>query len=460
MRSTRSDKSIKASEAIIKGLAEDGGLFIFEHINGSFYSDRFLEMSYQDVALEVMNELLDDYSKNELEEIINSTYSSELFPEGIVDLVSFNDYSYLSLYKGETFSFKDMALSILPKLLFKAKEKQNDSRQTVVLTATSGDTGSATLSGFSKTDAKCIVLYPNQGVSDFQERQMLQYQSAQNKVIAIDGDFDDAQRTVKNIFNTVDTHLHMASANSINIGRIVPQVVYYVYAYSNLANRRFEYGKPMDVIVPTGNFGNIFSCYVAKSLGVPIGKMIIASNSNNTLTNLFRNGIYDINKKLLKTITPSMDIVVSSNLERYLSTILSKDRLLEVMNDLLHNGVCNIPEILESDDFEAYYADEEKTKLAIQNESSLVIDPHTAVAKAVYDELNNDNYTLIVSTASPSKFEETMMNTLGVSSEELKQRMTDYDERIELLNNDFNRITVSNPEDYIKEVLRGLENES
>ncbi len=460
MKSTRSSEKVRASEAIIKGLAADGGLFVFEEINSSFYDKRFINLSYQETALEIMDELLDDFTRDELKEIVNSTYNQESFLDGIVDVVDFNQYAYLSLYKGETFSFKDMALSILPKLLKLAKEKQHDHRKTIVLTATSGDTGSATLAGFNKTNTDCIILYPNNGVSKFQEMQMLQYQNDKNRVIAIDGNFDDAQRTVKRVFSKVDERLNVASANSINIGRIVPQVVYYVYAYSKLVNNRIEYNDKIDVIVPTGNFGNIYSCYVAKSLGVPIDKMIIASNSNDVLTNLFENGIYNIDRELYKTITPSMDIVVSSNLERYLSTFMEPKELSETMNSLFSEGSVEIPELTKQKQFMAYSVSEAQTIEAIQNEKEHIIDPHTAVAKAIYDRINRKNYSLIVSTASPIKFESTMCDALYVEEKSLKHLMKDYDSRSDIKLENQKRITVDNAYEYIMDVLGGIVDEN
>ncbi len=460
MKSTRSNMKVKASEAIIKGLAEDGGLFVFEEINNTFYNERFIGRSYQETALEVMDELLDDFGKEELKEIINSTYNQESFLEGIVDIIDFDDYAYLSLYKGETFSFKDMALSILPKLLKLAKKKQNDKRKSIVLTATSGDTGSATLAGFSKTNTDCIVLYPNNGVSQFQEMQMLQYQSEKNRVIAINGNFDDAQRTVKKVFAEVDDKLNVASANSINIGRIVPQVVYYVYAYSQLVNSRVEFNEKIDVIVPTGNFGNIYSCYIAKSLGVPIDKMVIASNSNDVLTDLFDSGLYNIDRELFKTITPSMDIVVSSNLERYLSTFMDSDELGEVMSRLIQDGSVKIPNLTDKHQFLAYSVNESKTIEAIQNEKQHIIDPHTAVAKAIYDSTVRENYSLIVSTASPIKFEATMCDALYIQEGTLKHLMKDYDSRSDMDVSNFDRITVDNAYEYIMNVLGGIVDEN
>lgn len=458
MISTRNEIKRNASEAILEGLAPDGGLYVFESIKPIFSED-FLSLTYTETALKIMQELLPEF--NNIKEMIEQAYNKHSFPDQIVDVVDNEKYAYLSLYKGETLSFKDMALSILPYLVKESKKINNDTSKLVILTATSGDTGSASLAGFSKIGADVIVLYPNQGVSDFQEKQMLHFKSEKNRVYAINGNFDDAQTSVKEVFGSYEGKLNVSSANSINIGRIIPQIVYYFYSYASLVNKeRIQLGEKINYIVPTGNFGNIYAGFIAKELGLPIQQLVIASNENNNLTKLFHEGIYDISNELKRTITPSMDIVISSNLERYLYSLLGAKRLREVMNELREKKVAHIPEILSQGDFIADFVNEGKTIEAIKKESR-VIDPHTAVAKAVYDKGEIEGYSVIVSTASPLKFNETMLQALDIKENELQLQMNkDYDSRVEQYQTSSQREILSNPVEQINNLLKEIENEN
>ena len=467
MKSTRKGIISSPSEAIIKGLAEDGGLYVFESLDPNFYNEDFLSLSYQETALKVFKELLNDYQTDDLTTIINTTYNQRLFKDEIVGITEYDDFAYLSLYKGDTFSFKDMALSVLPKLMMSSKKMNNDSSKTVILTATSGDTGSASLSGFSKLGVDVIVLYPTDGVSRFQEQQMLQFQNKKNRVIAIEGNFDDAQNLIKDLLSKNTSSLNITSANSINIGRIVPQIVYYFYAYSKLVRSgAIKSNDLLNVVVPTGNFGNIYACYLAKQLGLPIGKLVIASNENDNLRVLFNTGTYEIGNELSKTISPSMDIVVSSNIERYLCDLVGVTRVEQLMTELKTKKRINVPEILSQEDFIAEYATEEETLVAIKNSAKThLIDPHTAVAKVVYDKMADklNGYTLIVSTASPLKFKDTINKALATEVSNFKNLMgNDYDDRVELLEGKFKKTILSKDSAklFIQDILREIENEN
>ncbi len=467
MKSTRLGIISSPSEAIIKGLAKDGGLYIFESLDSNFYNDGFIGLSYQETALKVFEELLYDFSSAGLAEMIDSTYNQTLFKDSIVELNEFDNYAYLSLYKGETFSFKDIALSILPKLMMCSKRMNNDSSKTVILTATSGDTGSSSLSGFSKLGVDVIVLYPTDGVSSFQERQMLQFQDSKNRVIAIEGNFDDAQKLVKEILINTTFGLNITSANSINIGRIVPQIVYYFYAYSELVkNGTIKSNDLLNVVIPTGNFGNLYACYIAKKMGLPIGKLVVASNENDNLNVFFKTGTYDIRNDLSKTISPSMDIIISSNIERYLYSLVGETRTTELMDQLKRDHLINVPEILAQEDIISDFATEAETLLAIhQSVETHLIDPHTAVAKVVFDKVMSklSGYTLIVSTASPLKFKETMRRALKSEFTDYRLLMgNDYDERVELLDKEHNKTVLSKEEAkvFIQDILKEIDYEN
>lgn len=418
--STRKKLKLTASKAIIKGISEDGGLFIPIHLNHFQFDESFCSLSYQQLSKAILDFYLDDFTKDEIAEIVDETYSSTYFKENIVKIKNFNEISFLELYHGPTLSFKDMALTMLPSLMEKAKVKNKNFRQTVILTATSGDTGGAALAGFSKAkNIQIIVLYPTHGVSNFQEKQMYFYTNHQAKVIGIEGNFDDCQNLVKKIFTTsIFENIELSSANSINIGRLIPQVIYYFYAYFQLVKQKeINFGDKINVVVPTGNFGNILACYLAKKMGLFIDKMICASNENHVLTDFFNTKIYDCKRPFYVTNSPAMDILVSSNLERLLYMITEGDEVLvkKLMQDLAINKSFYLPDKYHNklQDFKAFYIDKEKT-IFYMNECfkryNYLIDPHTAVAYGAFEKLKKElkGKTLIISTASPFKFIDTV----------------------------------------------------
>ena len=335
-RSTRSkNETVKASQAILKGLADDGGLFVPESVPRL---DKTLEelsnMTYQETAYEVMKLFLTDFTEEELKDCINKAYDSKFDTEVIAPLVEADGAYYLELFHGATIAFKDMALSILPHLLITSARKNHVKNDIVILTATSGDTGKAALAGFADVEGtKIIVFYPKNGVSPIQEKQMVTQKGDNTFVVGIKGNFDQAQTGVKQMFNDKELAAQMdaagyqfSSANSINIGRLVPQVVYYVYAYAKLyANGVIAKDELVNVVVPTGNFGNILAAFYAKNMGLPIGKLICASNENKVLYDFFSTGTYDKNRDFILTSSPSMDILISSNLERLIYRIAGND---------------------------------------------------------------------------------------------------------------------------------------
>ena len=432
--STRSKgQPVKASEAILKGLSEDGGLFVPDHIPAL---DRSLEelsgMSYQETAYEVMKLFLTDFTEEELKSCINKAYDSKFDTDVIAPLVEVQGAYYLELFHGSTIAFKDMALSILPHLLITSARKNHITNEIVILTATSGDTGKAALAGFAGVEGtRIIVFYPKNGVSPIQEKQMVTQKGDNTLVVGIHGNFDDAQTGVKKIFSDKDLAKEMdrkgfqfSSANSINIGRLVPQICYYVYAYAKLLKEeKVEKGELINVVVPTGNFGNILAAYYAKNMGVPIGKLICASNDNKVLYDFFRTGIYDRNRKFVLTSSPSMDILISSNLERLIYRIAGNDadRNLELMNALSGQGKYQITEEMKAQlsGFYGNYASEKETAEVISDiyqDCGYVIDTHTAVAAAVYQKYRKETgdaaKTVIASTASPFKFTRSVMNAI------------------------------------------------
>ncbi len=428
------EKGLQASEAILKGLADDGGLFMPESIPALKISLKELsKMSYQDLCYEVIKEFLTDFTEEELRHCINSAYDEKFETPSIAPLVKKDDAYFLELFHGKTIAFKDMALSILPHFMVTSARKNDVTDKIVILTATSGDTGKAAMAGFSDVPGtEIIVFYPYGGVSKFQELQMRTEPGKNTHAAAIHGNFDDAQTGVKKIFGDreftaklKDKGVILSSANSINIGRLVPQVAYYVYAYVQLmAKKEIEDGEKINVCVPTGNFGNILAAYIAKHMGVPIDKLICASNENRVLTDFFGTGKYDRNRPFILTSSPSMDILISSNLERliYLSTGSSTEKTAQLMKELKENGVYEITDDMRAfiADFYGGYASEDSVFAAIRalrDKTGYVIDPHTAVAKAVYDEYvektGDKTKTVIASTASPFKFSPSVMKALG-----------------------------------------------
>ncbi|QEK11551.1 threonine synthase [Crassaminicella thermophila] len=434
-KSTRgNDEYITSAEAILQGLSKDRGLFVpveFPVIDIDF--SEMVSMDYKDVAFYILKKFLDDFSDEELKDAIEKAYDDKFEAKEIAPLVEREGVYFLELYHGKTLAFKDMALSILPHLLTKAAKKLGEDKKIVILAATSGDTGKAALEGFANVkDTEVIVFYPANGVSEIQRRQMITQDGNNTHVVAIKGNFDDAQRGVKEIFNDdkfakrmADSDYVFSSANSINIGRLVPQVVYYVYTYIELLKRgEIKAGERINFVVPTGNFGNILAGYYAKRMGLPINKLICASNENNVLSDFLNTGIYDINRDFILTKSPSMDILISSNLERLLYEISDQDEeLIRTMMSQLENEEkkYNIKESMKKNlsDFYGGFANDDETLITIKkvyDASNYVIDTHTAVAYKVYEqykeETNDESKTVIVSTASPYKFTKSVLDGL------------------------------------------------
>ncbi|SDB04846.1 threonine synthase [Pseudobutyrivibrio sp. YE44] len=429
---------ITASQAILKGLADDGGLFVPTEIPKLEVSvEKLAQMSYQEVAYEVLKLFLSDFTEEELKHCINSAYDSKFDTEEIAPLVFADGAYYLELFHGATIAFKDMALSILPHLMITSARKNNIKNDIVILTATSGDTGKAALAGFADVEGtRIVVFYPKNGVSAIQERQMVTQKGDNTHVVGIKGNFDQAQTGVKEMFNDkalaeeLDAKgFQFSSANSINIGRLVPQIAYYVYAYSKLlAEEKITSGEKINVVVPTGNFGNILAAYYAKNMGLPIDKLICASNENKVLYDFFTTGEYDKNREFMLTNSPSMDILISSNLERLIYHIAGNDagKNAELMASLKDTGKYEITEDMKAklDSFYGNYASELETGMAIKglyDETGYIIDTHTGVASSVYGKYKkatgDDKTTVIASTASPFKFTRAVMGAIDPAYE-------------------------------------------
>ena len=433
-RSTRNaNETATASEAILKGLANEGGLFVPDSIPALDVSLTDLaQMNYQQVAYEVMKLMFTDFTEEELKHCINSAYDKKFDTPEIAPLVHKAGAYYLELFHGSTIAFKDMALSILPYLLTTSAKKNHVKNEIVILTATSGDTGKAALAGFADVEGtKIIVFYPKNGVSRVQELQMVTQKGDNTSVVAIHGNFDNAQSGVKAMFENKELEKELneagyqfSSANSINIGRLVPQVVYYVYAYAKLLqNEEIAEDEEINVVVPTGNFGNILAAYYAKNMGIPIAKLICASNENKVLYDFFQTGTYDRNREFVLTTSPSMDILISSNLERLIYKISGEDarKDTDLMTELKTKGSYAITGEMKANlaDFAAGYATEEqvaKTIHDIYEDTGYVMDTHTAVAATVYkayrEDSKDDRKTVIASTASPYKFAGSVMSAI------------------------------------------------
>ena len=444
-KSTRDDSvKVTASQAILKGLAPDGGLFVPESIPSFVKSlEELSKMSYIEVAYEVMKLMLDDFTEEELKACIDKAYDEKFDTDVIAPLVKADGAYYLELFHGATIAFKDMALSILPHLLITSAKKNDVHNEIVILTATSGDTGKAALAGFADVKGtRIIVFYPKNGVSPIQEKQMVTQKGDNTYVIGIKGNFDDAQTGVKKIFGDKELEKEMAeagfqfsSANSINIGRLVPQIVYYVYAYTRLlADGEIKAGDKINAVVPTGNFGNILAAFYAKNMGLPINKLICASNENKVLYDFFTTGEYDRNREFVLTTSPSMDILISSNLERLIYRIAgnSAKKNSELMESLKNTGKYEItPEMkAQLSDFYGNYATEAEDAATIKKlyeDTGYVIDTHTAVAATVYEkykkETGDDTVTVIASTASPYKFTRSVMDAIDSKYDS----MTDFE---------------------------------
>lgn len=433
-KSTRgSKKRFLSAEAIIKGIADDGGLFISETIpraDKDIY--KLKNIDYKELAFLVIKKFFTDYRQDELKECINKAYSNKFDTDIIAPLSKKMGVYFLELYHGPTLAFKDIALSLLPHFLKKATYKLNLNQEIVILTATSGDTGKAALQGFSNVKGtKIIVFFPYKGVSKIQERQMLAQEGKNTFVIGIRGNFDDAQRGVKEIFEDMafnkkirEKNYIFSSANSINIGRLIPQIVYYFYAYlTMLSEGEIKESEKINITVPTGNFGDILAAYYAKEMGLPINQLICASNENKVLADFFETGVYDKRRKLVLTISPSMDILVSSNLERLLWMISEREvqKVKELIDSLKEKGYYRIDSEMKKrlKDFYGGFAPQKESRLCIKEifeKSKYLIDPHTAVAYTVYKkylkETGDKTKTVIVATASPFKFTKSVMESI------------------------------------------------
>lgn len=438
-RSTRNQgETVTASQAILQGLASDGGLFVPDRIPKLTATwDELAEMDYQETAYAVMKEFLTDYTEEELKTCICRAYDEKFEDGTVVPLSKVGGVYHMELFHGPTIAFKDMALSILPHLMTAAAKKNHMEKEIVILTATSGDTGKAALQGFAGVPGtRIIVFYPKGGVSRVQELQMVTQKGDNTSVAALHGNFDQAQTGVKELFANRElaerlraAGMQFSSANSINIGRLVPQIVYYVYAYGRLLeNEEIKKGETVNVAVPTGNFGNILAAYYAKQMGIPIGRLICASNENKVLFDFFRSGTYDRNREFFLTSSPSMDILVSSNLERlvYLAAGMDAGGTAELMGQLAEKGTYTLTEEMKEflADFTAGFATQEETAECIRSvyqKNGYVMDPHTAVARRVceaYQRTSGDKRKiLLASTASPYKFPGSVMQALEEASE-------------------------------------------
>jgi threonine synthase len=454
-RSTRGDKErVLSTEAIIKGIANDGGLFVPESIPRVDKDIcKIKSIDYKKLAFLIMKRFFTDYRQDELKDCIDRAYDNKFDTEIIAPLSKKMGVYFLELYHGPTLAFKDMALSLLPHLLKKAARKLSLNQEIVILTATSGDTGKAALEGFADVERiKIIVFFPQKGVSEIQKRQMLTQEGENTYVIGIMGNFDDAQRGVKEIFEDPvfnkkieEKNYIFSSANSINIGRLIPQIVYYFYAYLNILGKgEIRNGEKINVAVPTGNFGDILAAYYAKEMGLPVNKLICVSNENKVLADFFNTGVYDKRRKLVMTISPSMDILVSSNLERLLWAISEKEvqKVKELMNSLNDKGFYRINSKMRKKlrNFYSGFVPQEESRRCIKEifeESKYLIDPHTAVAYAVYKkyikETGDKTKTIIVATASPFKFTKSVMESIDsrykkFNDFELIEKMSDLAE--------------------------------
>lgn len=436
-KSTRGSEYTKtAPEAIIAGLAEDKGLYVPDSFPVlPFKIEDMKGKTYKEIAFEVMKAFFPDYTDEEMKRCVDGAYDGKFEAEDVVPLADAADTHFLELYHGRTAAFKDMALSILPYLLTTAIRKEKEEHKICILTATSGDTGKAALEGFADVEGtEIIVFYPNEGVSEVQERQMVSQEGANTHVFAINGNFDNAQSGVKAIFNDdkiaeelATKGVKLSSANSINIGRLVPQVAYYVYAYIKLVERgALKNGEPMNVVVPTGNFGNILAAYYAYKMGIPVNKFICASNENKVLTDFINTGIYDIRREFHLTNSPSMDILISSNLERLLYHLSGDDgdQIKGLMEDLEGKKVYEVSDKIKEGlkVFYGGFATVEETNETIgkvYKEAGYLMDTHTAVAYKVYEDYKkatgDKTPSVIASTASPYKFADSVAKAIGLA---------------------------------------------
>ena len=422
--STRNkEKTVSVSEAIIQGLADDGGLYTPQALNQKVDLTSTLKMSYLELAQYILSLFLSDFSHEQIQQCVQNAYQNSFENNEVAPLRKYSDGWLMELWHGPTSAFKDVALTLLPHLLTTAYQNQNEHDLISILTATSGDTGKAAISGFADVKNTAItVLYPEIGVSDIQKRQMQTSLGKNVEVIAVKGNFDDCQRIVKDAMKDpvvleACKHMKLSSANSINIGRLLPQIVYYFDSYAKLVNHGdVQLGDAVNFVVPSGNFGNILAGYLAKQLGLPVKKLVCASNSNNVLTEFIQTGTYNANRAFIPTISPSMDILVSSNLERLLFLLSNHNDVLinQYMSSLKNDGQYTISDDLRKqlqESFAAYDCSEDECKKVIHDtfhKEHILIDPHTAVAvhacHAYKQESNDATPCIVLSTASAYKF--------------------------------------------------------
>lgn len=428
--SSRGKEYVSASEALLNGLAKDGGLYVFDSFPKLDYK-KLIGLDYSNLAAKILSLFFEEFSEEELLVEIRSAYQTFDCPS-VVELKKVEDAYFLELFHGPTLAFKDLALVVLPRLMKLAKQKLGYEKNITILTATSGDTGGAALNGFKDVDGVSIaVLYPNQGVSLIQEAQMCSFRSSNAFMFAVEGNFDDCQSAVKQFFNT-HKELSLSSANSMNIGRLLPQIVYYFYSYIQLYERNeIALDELVNFVVPTGNFGNIFAAFCAKQMGLPIGDLICASNKNDVLTQFFNTGVYNKKRPFYKTNSPSMDILISSNLERFLYYAVDQDstKVKELMEELKKKGSYSFTNPFSY--MKAYSIDEQKTVHLIKSlyqKTGYLIDPHTAVAYGSYLEYKEKNTnakkTVIVSTASPFKFPQAMAEAFHFKGDDVLQQLS------------------------------------
>ncbi len=435
--STRAAKNVTAAQAVAQGISEDGGLFVpseFPEIDAETLN-KLINMSYKERAKKVLSYYLNDYTEAEIDHCVECAYSGNFDNDIPAPLTSLNDNMHiLELWHGPTCAFKDMALQILPHLLTTAAAKVSPDEEKVILVATSGDTGKAALEGFADVpNTKIIVFYPVDGVSAMQKLQMTTQKGSNVAVCAIEGNFDDAQTGVKNIFSDADMQKFLSeskkafsSANSINFGRLVPQIIYYVSAYCDLVkDGRIKIGDKINVVVPTGNFGNILAAVYARNMGIPIAKFICASNRNKILTDFISTGEYNRNREFYQTTSPSMDILISSNLERMLYHLYDNDAQIinNLMKDLKEKGSYKVSDDVLAKlqkEFFGGFCDDKDCAATIKNlfdEYHYLCDTHTAVAVNVYQQYKNatgdTTPCVIASTASPYKFASAVLPALS-----------------------------------------------
>lgn len=475
-----------SAQAIKQGLASDGGLFVpeeiptltLEEING------LTKKAYPEIAASILSKFLSDYTYEEILEDAEKAYSKESFPDGAVPLNKVKDGMYsLELWRGPTAAFKDMALQIMPRLLSRALVKTGEKNNALILVATSGDTGKAALEGHKDVDkVKIMVFYPVDGVSKVQKLQMITQTGSNVNVCAIRGNFDDAQTGVKKIFSNseaksklLESSYILSSANSINWARLAPQIVYYFHAYCELLKKGdITLGESINICVPTGNFGNIFAAYLAKRMGLPINKMVCASNINNVLTDFINSGVYDRNRKFHLTMSPSMDILISSNLERLLYFTAGAEETAKYMSQLSNDGCYEVSADVKAainDNFVGYFSDEAETAATLKKfycDYNYLADTHTSVAlncaEKYIEQFNDGKKMVVVSTASPYKFAADVYKSItdkeasdGTAALDELSALTSTDISYPLKNLDTRKInfsTVIDKEEMLEEVYK------